>query len=52
MNFVDEVLYIAIFSNMAQRQRARYRVARYVIVNIVNNFTTRFFTTGYIAEVC
>ena len=25
--------YIAIFSNMAQRQRARYRDARYVIVN-------------------
>ena len=27
--------YIVIFSNMAQRQRARYRVARYVIVNNV-----------------
>ena len=33
MNFVHGVFYIAIFSNMAQRQRARYRVARYVIVN-------------------
>ena len=32
MNFVHGVFYIAIFSNMAQRQRARYRVARYVIV--------------------
>ena len=37
MNFVHGVFYIAIFSNMAQRQRAPYRVARYVIVN---NFTT------------
>ena len=35
MNFVHGVFYIAIFSNMAQRQRARYRVARYVIVNNV-----------------
>ena len=33
MNFVHGVFYIAIFSNMTQRQRARYRVARYVIVN-------------------
>ena len=32
MNFVHGVFYIAIFSNMVQRQRARYRVARYVIV--------------------
>ena len=30
MNFVHGVFYIAIFSNTAQRQRARYRVARYV----------------------
>ena len=29
------IFYIAIFNNMAQRQRARYRVARYVIVNNV-----------------
>ena len=35
MNFVHGVFYIAIFSNMAQRQRARYRVARYFIVNNV-----------------
>ena len=27
--------YIAIFSNMTERQRARYRIARYVIVNNV-----------------
>ena len=33
MNFMHGVFYIAIFSNMAQRQRARYRVACYVIVN-------------------
>ena len=33
MNFVHGVFYIAIFSNMAQRQRASYRVARYIIVN-------------------
>ena len=32
MNFVHGVFYIAIFSNMAQRQRSRYRV--------VNNVTT------------
>ena len=31
MNIMHGVFYIAIFSNMAQRQRARYRVARYVI---------------------
>ena len=35
MNFVHGVFYIAIFSNIVQRQRARYRVARYVIVNNV-----------------
>ena len=35
MNFVHRVFYIAIFSNMVQRQRARYRVTRYVIVNNV-----------------
>ena len=35
--FCARVFYIAIFSNMAQRQRARYRVARY---GIVNNVTT------------
>ena len=34
MNFVHGLFYIAIFSNMAQRQRARYRVARYVIVEL------------------
>ena len=28
MNFVHGVFYIAIFCNMAQRQRARYRVVR------------------------
>ena len=39
MNFVHEVFYIVIFSNMAQRQRARYRVARYVIVNNVTTAT-------------
>ena len=39
MNFVHGVFYIAIFSNMAQRQRARYRVARYVIVNNVTTAT-------------
>ena len=33
MNFLHGIFYIAIFSNMAQRQRARYRVALYVIVN-------------------
>ena len=33
--------YIAIFSNMAQRQRARYRVARYVIVNNVTTTTLK-----------
>ena len=37
MNFVHGVFYIAIFSNMAQRQRVRYRVARY---GTVNNVTT------------
>ena len=30
MNFVHGVFYIVIFSNMAQRQRARYSVACYV----------------------
>ena len=35
MNFFHEVFYIAIFNNMVHRQRARYRVARYVIVNNV-----------------
>ena len=35
MNFVHGVFYITIFSNMAQRQRARYRDLRYVIVNNV-----------------
>ena len=39
MNFVHGVFYIAIFSNMAQRQRVRYRVARYVIVNNVTTAT-------------
>ena len=39
MNFVHGVFYIVIFSNMAQRQRARYRVARYVIVNNVTTAT-------------
>ena len=39
MNFVNGVLYIAIFSNMVQRQRARYRVARYIIVNNVTAAT-------------
>ena len=39
MNFVHRVFYIAIFSNMAQRQRARYRVARYVILNNVTTAT-------------
>ena len=36
---VHGVFYIAIFSNMTQRQRARYRVARYVIVNNVTTAT-------------
>ena len=40
MNFVHGVFYIAIFSNMAQRQRTRYRVVRYVIIN---NITTATF---------
>ena len=35
MNFVYGVFYIANFSNMAQRQTARYRVACDVIVNNV-----------------
>ena len=39
MNFVHGEFYIAIFSNMAQRQRARYRVPRYVIVNNVTTAT-------------
>ena len=39
MNFVHGVFYIAIFSNMLQRERARYRVARYVIVNNVTTAT-------------
>ena len=39
MNFVHGVFYIAIFINMAQRQRTRYRVARYVIVNNVATTT-------------
>ena len=39
MNFVHGVFYIAILSNMAQHQRARYRVARYVIVNNVTTAT-------------
>ena len=39
MNFVHGIFYIAIFSNMAQRQRARHRVARYVIVNNVTTAT-------------
>ena len=37
--FVHGVFYIPIFSNMAQRQKARYRVARYVIVNNVTTAT-------------
>ena len=39
MNFVHVVFYIAIFSNMAQCQRARYRVMHYVIVNNVTTAT-------------
>ena len=39
MNFVHEVFYIATFCNMTQRQRARYRIARYVIVNNVTTAT-------------
>ena len=35
--FCAGVFYIAIFSNMAQRQRARYKIAFY---GIVNNVTT------------
>ena len=54
--FCARVFYIAIFSNMAQRQRARYRVARYVIVNNVTTATlaltavlqvSRRFRAGY-----
>ena len=41
MDFVHGVFYIAIFSNMAQRQRARYRVVRYVIVNNVTKATLK-----------
>ena len=33
------VFYLAIFSNMTQRQRARCRVARYVIVNNITTAT-------------
>ena len=36
---VHGVFYIAIFSNMTQRQRARNRVARYVIANNVTTAT-------------
>ena len=40
MNFVHEVFYTAIiFNNMTQRQRAHYRVARYIIVNNVTTAT-------------
>ena len=39
MNFVHGVFYVAIFSNMAQRQRARYRVARYVTISNVTTAT-------------
>ena len=39
IEFVHGVFYIAIFSNMAQRQKARYRVAHYVIVNNVTTAT-------------
>ena len=39
MNFVHGVVYIVIFSNMVQHQRACYRVARYVIVNNVTTAT-------------
>ena len=39
VNFVHGVFYIAIFSNMAQRQKACYRVACYVIVNNVTAAT-------------
>ena len=46
MNFVHGVFYIAIFSNMTQRQRARYRVARYVIVNNVTIATLESKTTN------
>ena len=41
MNFVHGAFYIAIFSNKAQRQRARYRVARYVIINNVTTATLK-----------
>ena len=34
MNFVHRIFYIAIFCNMAQCQRAHYRVACYVVVNV------------------
>ena len=44
MNFVHGVFYIAILSNMAQRQRLRYRVARYVIVK---NRRAHFRMAGY-----
>ena len=44
MNFVHGVFNIAIFSKMAQRQRARYRVARYVIVNNVTTATLESMT--------
>ena len=37
--FCAQVFYIAIFSNMAQGQRARYIVARYVIANNVTTAT-------------
>ena len=39
MNFVNGEFYIAIFGNMAQRQRIHYRVARYVIVNNITTAT-------------
>ena len=39
MNFVHGVFYIAIFSNMAQRQREHCIVARYVIVNNITTAT-------------
>ena len=44
MNFVHWVFYITIFSNMAQRQKARYSVARYVIVNNVTTTTLESMT--------
>ena len=41
MNFVHGVFYIAIFSNMTQRQRTRDRVAHYAIVNNATTATLK-----------